>query len=147
MSACLAGVEAGQMGVFEFTAAQRIEFWSATKAKLWFRSAQRSVSLLFSSTLTVSARIVQCNRLSRCHHRSDRHRGVVAFAVRSAKELGADATIVLSHGTEYAGTISTGSAFTSGQFYGSGFNATTTGTSFSRSLVFGKASIITIRWR
>src|SRR5690348_15253411 len=66
-----------------------------------------------------------------------RHRGVVAFAARRAKELGADAIIVLSHGTEYAGTISTGSAFTSGQFYGSGFNATTTGTSFSGPLVFG----------
>jgi hypothetical protein len=48
-----------------------------------------------------------------------RHRGVIAFAARRAKELGADAIIVLSHGTEYAGTISTGSAFTSGQVYGS----------------------------
>jgi len=76
-----------------------------------------------------------------------RHRGVVAFAARRAKELGADAIIVLSHGTEYAGTISTGSAFTSGQFCGSGFNATTTGTSFSGPLVFGKASIILIKWR
>jgi hypothetical protein len=47
-----------------------------------------------------------------------------------AKELGADAIIVLSHGTEYAGTISSGSAFTSGQFYGNGFNATTIGTLF-----------------
>src|SRR6266436_1946344 len=76
-----------------------------------------------------------------------RRRGVVAFAARRAKELGADAIIVLSHGTEYAGTISTGSAFTSGQFCGSGFNATTTGTSFSGPLVFGKASIILIKWR
>jgi hypothetical protein len=76
-----------------------------------------------------------------------RRRGVVAFAARRAKELGADAIIVLSHGTEYAGTISTGSAFTSGQFYGTGFNATTTGTSFSGPLVFGKASIIMIKWR
>lgn len=49
-----------------------------------------------------------------------RHRGVVAFAARRAKELGAAAIIVLSHGTEYAGTISTGSTFTSGQFYGCG---------------------------
>jgi hypothetical protein len=46
-----------------------------------------------------------------------RHRGAVAFAARRAKELGADAIIVLSCGTEYAGTISSGSAFTSGQFY------------------------------
>jgi hypothetical protein len=76
-----------------------------------------------------------------------RHRGAVAFAARRAKELGADAIIVLNHGTEYAGTISTGSAFTSGQFYGSGFNATTTGTGFSGPLVFGKASIILIKWR
>jgi len=76
-----------------------------------------------------------------------RHRGVVAFAARRAKELGADAIIVLSHGTEYAGTISSGSAFTSGQFYGNGFNATTTGTGFSAPLVFGKASVILIKWR
>jgi hypothetical protein len=76
-----------------------------------------------------------------------RHRGVVAFAARRAKELGADAFIVLSHGTQYAGTISAGSAFTSGHFYGSGFNATTTGTGFSGPLVFGKASIILIKWR
>jgi hypothetical protein len=59
-----------------------------------------------------------------------RHRGVVALAARRAKELSADAIIVLSHGTEYAGTITTGSAFTSGQFYGNGFNATTIGTLF-----------------
>ena len=57
-----------------------------------------------------------------------RHRGVVAFATRRAKELGADAIIVLSDGTQYAGAISTGSAFTSGQFDGSGFNAMTTAT-------------------
>jgi hypothetical protein len=63
-----------------------------------------------------------------------RHRGAVAFAARRAKELGADAIIVLSHGTEYA--ISTSSAFTSGQFYGSGFSATTTGTEFSGPVVF-----------
>ena len=76
-----------------------------------------------------------------------RHRGVVSFAARRAKELGADAVIVLSHGTEYAGTISTASAFTSGKFYGNGFNATSTGTGFSAPLVFGKASIIMIKWR
>jgi hypothetical protein len=39
------------------------------------------------------------------------------------EDLGADSIVVLSHGTEYAGTISTGSAFTSGQLYGSGFNS------------------------
>jgi len=76
-----------------------------------------------------------------------RHRGVVAFAARRAKELGADAIIVLSHGTQYAGPVSTGRAFTSGQVYGSGFNATTTGTSFSGPLVFGRASIIMTKWR
>jgi hypothetical protein len=76
-----------------------------------------------------------------------RHLGIVAFAARRAKELGADAIIVLSHGTEYAGTISTTGAFTPGQVYGSGFNAATTGTSFSGPLVSGKASVLTIKWR
>jgi hypothetical protein len=41
-----------------------------------------------------------------------RRRGVVAFAARRAKELGADAIVVLSQGTEYAGTVTTGNAFT-----------------------------------
>jgi hypothetical protein len=75
-----------------------------------------------------------------------RHRGVVGFAARRAKELGADAIIVLSHGTQYAGTISSGDAFTSGQFYGNGFSATTTATGSSTPLFFGKASIILIKW-
>jgi hypothetical protein len=74
-----------------------------------------------------------------------RHRGVVAFAAWRAKELGADAIVALSHGTEHAQTISTCSAFTSGRFFGSGFDATRTG--FSCPLVLGKASIIMIKWR
>ena len=41
--------------------------------------------------------------------------------------------------------LTTGSACTSGQFYGSGFDATTTGASFSGPLVFSKASIIMIK--
>jgi hypothetical protein len=43
--------------------------------------------------------------------------------------------------------LTTGSAFTSGQFYGGGFNATTTGASFAGPLVLGKASIIMINGR
>jgi hypothetical protein len=76
-----------------------------------------------------------------------RQRGVVAFAARRAKELGADAIIVLAQGSEYAGTISSGNAFTSGNFYPNGFNATTTGTRVSVPLMLGKAQVIAIKWR
>jgi hypothetical protein len=38
------------------------------------------------------------------------HRGVAAFAARRAKELGTNAIIVLSHGTKYPGTVSSGLA-------------------------------------
>src|SRR6266481_1862215 len=50
-----------------------------------------------------------------------RRRGVVAFAARRAKELGADAIIVMQQGQEYAGSISSGSAYTSGFLYNRGF--------------------------
>jgi hypothetical protein len=76
-----------------------------------------------------------------------RQRGVVAFAARRAKELGADAVIVLAQGSEYAGTLTTGNAFTSGNFYAGGFNATTTGTRVSVPLMLGKAQVIAIKWR
>jgi hypothetical protein len=76
-----------------------------------------------------------------------RRRGVVSFAARRAKELGADAIIVLSQGSEFAGTLTTGNAFTSGNFYAGGFNATTTGTRVSVPLMLGKAQVIAIRWR
>jgi len=84
-----------------------------------------------------------------------RRRGVVAFAARRAKELGGDAIIVLHQGTEYAGTLTSANAYTSGNvsgsFIGNNFtgtgSATTTGTSFSAPLFFGKASILVIKWR
>jgi hypothetical protein len=76
-----------------------------------------------------------------------RQRGVVGFAARRAKELGADAIIVLAQGSEYAGTVSTGNAFTSGNVYRGGFNATTTGTNVSVPLMLGKAQVIAIKWR
>jgi hypothetical protein len=41
-----------------------------------------------------------------------RRRGAVAFASRRAKELGADAIVVMQQGQEYAGSISTGSMLT-----------------------------------
>jgi hypothetical protein len=65
-----------------------------------------------------------------------RRRGVVSFAARRAKELGADAIIVMQQGQEYAGTIGNSSAFTSGNVYNNGFAATATGTSFSAPLFF-----------
>jgi hypothetical protein len=76
-----------------------------------------------------------------------RRRGAVGFAARRAKELGADAIVVLAQGSEYAGTITTGNAFTSGSVYPGGFNATTTGTRVSVPLMFGKAQVIAIKWR
>ena len=76
-----------------------------------------------------------------------RRRGVVAFAARIAKELGADAIIVMQQGQEYAGSISSGSAYTSGFLYNRGFAATTTGTAFSAPLFLGKAQVLAIKWK
>jgi hypothetical protein len=76
-----------------------------------------------------------------------RKRGAVAFASRRAKELGADAIVVMQQGQEYAGSISTGSTFTSGSFFNHGFTATTTGTGFSGPLFFGKAEVLAIKWK
>ena len=76
-----------------------------------------------------------------------RRQGVVAFAARRAKELGADAIIVMQQGQEYAGSISSGSAYTSGTLYNTGFIATTTGTGFSAPLFLGKAQVLAIKWK
>jgi len=67
----------------------------------------------------------------------------VTYAAQRAKKLGADAMIVFEEG--YAGSISTGSAFTSGNFYPGGFNANTTGTSVSMALT--RAQFIALKWR
>jgi hypothetical protein len=50
-------------------------------------------------------------------------------------------------GQEYAGTISSGSAYTSGVLYNRGFTATTTGTGFSAPLFLGKAEVLAIKWK
>ena len=52
---------------------------------------------------------------------------VIAFMARRAKELGGNGLIMLGTGSEYAGSVSTGS--TTGTVYGSGFTATSFGTS------------------
>ena len=68
----------------------------------------------------------------------------MAFAARRAKELGADAIIVLAEGQEYAGALSTGNTYTTGFVYRGGFNATTTGTSFAGALYRGRAKGVPI---
>jgi hypothetical protein len=71
------------------------------------------------------------------------------------RKLGADAIIVLHQGVEYAGTVGTANSYTSANvfcsyigntFTGTGY-ASTTGTSVSVPLFFGKASITMIKWR
>jgi hypothetical protein len=76
-----------------------------------------------------------------------RRRGAVSFAARRAKEFGADAIIVMEQGQEYAGSISNGSAFTSGNLYNNGFTASTIGTGFSAPLFFGKAQVLAVKWK
>jgi hypothetical protein len=72
---------------------------------------------------------------------------VVGFAAQRAKELRSDAIIVLEEGQEYAGSISTGSAFTTGNFYPGSFNATTIGTGVSEALFRGRAQALANKWR
>jgi hypothetical protein len=45
------------------------------------------------------------------------------------------------------GPSATAAPFTSGNFYGTGFTATTTGTGFSAPLFFGKAQLLAIKWK
>lgn len=67
-----------------------------------------------------------------------RANGVVSFAARRAKELGADAIIVVRKGYQYAGTMSFASVS------GDGFSAF--GSGFSAPLFLSKASILAIKW-
>jgi hypothetical protein len=76
-----------------------------------------------------------------------RRRGVLAFAARRAKKLGADAIIVMQQGQELAGTFSNDSAITSRNVYKHRFTVTTTGTGYSAPLVLGKAQALAIKWR
>jgi hypothetical protein len=66
----------------------------------------------------------------------------VEAAAKEAKKLGADAIIVLRHGSSYAGTYSTGSATA----YRGGNTATAYGTGISVSIMAGAASVAVIRW-
>jgi hypothetical protein len=66
----------------------------------------------------------------------------VEAAANEAKKLGADAIIVLRHGSSYAGTYSTGSATA----YGAGNTATAYGTGISVPIMRGAASVAIIRW-
>jgi hypothetical protein len=84
-----------------------------------------------------------------------RRRGVVSFSARRAKEMGGDAIIVLTKGTEYAGTYSSSSGSTYGTYtgqrvgntvYGSG-TAYSSGGAMSFPLFRGKASVIVIKFR
>jgi hypothetical protein len=83
-----------------------------------------------------------------------RRREVVEFSARRAKEIGGDAIIVMSSGAQYAGTYSTGGAFTSGNYtgsygygniYGTGY-ATTNSWGTSIPLFLGKASVLIIKF-
>jgi hypothetical protein len=76
-----------------------------------------------------------------------RQSGVVEFAARRAKELGADAIIVLHHGTQYAGTISTSNAYAYGSWYGNNFSGNLYGSGFSGPVFLGKAQIVAVKWR
>jgi len=66
----------------------------------------------------------------------------VGGAANQAKKLGADAIILLSHGSSYPGTYSTGSATA----YRTGDSATAYGTAISIPIMRGKASSCSFRW-
>jgi len=88
---------------------------------------------------------------------------VVEFAAHRAKQIGGDAIIIQSSGSEYAGTYSSGGAFTSGNYSG---NVTGTavgpnvfgsvrGTGYSTTYVLGasvplfmgRASVLIIKFK
>ena len=72
----------------------------------------------------------------------NRRFGIVSFVARRAKELGADAVIILNKEGQPVGSVSTGSSFTN--VFGN--TAMTTGNSMSFPIVFGKAAVIMIKW-
>ena len=65
--------------------------------------------------------------------------GVMDLAATKAKELGADAIVVMSRGTVYAGSTGgvAGNVY-AGSFYGS---------SHSHAIYRGKATVLVIKWR
>jgi hypothetical protein len=66
----------------------------------------------------------------------------VGAAANKAKQLGADAIIVMRHGTSQVGTYSTASATA----YGAGNTATAYGSGISVPIIAGAASVAVIRW-
>lgn len=68
---------------------------------------------------------------------------VIAFMARRAKEVGGTGLIVLGTERQYRGTISTGS--TTGTVYGSGFTATSFGSSVPMFGGTGTAIVIKLR--
>jgi hypothetical protein len=72
-----------------------------------------------------------------------RRRMVISFMARRAKEVGGNGLIVLGTGSEYAGSVSTGSM--SGTVYGSGFTGTSFGTSVP--MFGGKGTAVVIKLR
>ena len=66
----------------------------------------------------------------------------VGGAANKAKAMGADAIIVISHGVSQVGAYTTGSATA----YGTGYSATTYGTSISFPIMAGAANVAMIRW-
>jgi len=72
-----------------------------------------------------------------------RQGAVIAFMARRAKELGGSGLIILGTGSEYAGSVSTGSM--TGSAYGQGFTATSFGTSVP--LFGGKGTAVVIKLR
>jgi hypothetical protein len=84
-----------------------------------------------------------------------RRRDTINFSARRAKEMGGDAIIVLSEGSQYVGTYSSGSATGYGTYtgqqigntvYGSG-TTYASGSSMSFPMFGGRASVIVIKFR
>jgi len=72
-----------------------------------------------------------------------RRGAVVAFMARRAQELGGNGLIVLGTGSQYVGSVSTGSV--TGNVYGQGFTATGFGT--STAMFGGKGDAVVIKLR
>src|SRR6266567_6314667 len=72
-----------------------------------------------------------------------RRGAVVAFMARRAQELGGNGLIVLGTGSQYVGSVSTGSV--TGNVYGQGFTATGFGTSTPMFGGQGDAVVIKLR--
>lgn len=72
--------------------------------------------------------------------------GPVAFAAKRAKDLGADAIIVMDQGERYAGSFSQSVGAFGGMFNGSGFSGYNSGTGYSHAMFFQTGKVIAIRY-